>query len=228
MPLLSLTAACEDLRQGAYFAIGMSAQTVYNDLDKTMLARLGTLDATGIYGAAYRVVEVSFSPVNALLGAAYPRFFRIGVDGIKAGLRFARPLMLKAFLFSSLLCLILMVTAGLLPLVLGQQFAFAAVALRWLALILPLRSIHAFLSDVLTTTGRQGLRTIIQISVACLNALLNLWAIPAYSWRGAVFTSLGSEAVLALTVGLAVWIIARNSDSPDRREETPLSQEVFG
>ena len=41
-----------EVREGFYFSAGLSAQTIYNDLDKTMLARLGTLQATGIYGAA--------------------------------------------------------------------------------------------------------------------------------------------------------------------------------
>ena len=39
-----------------------------------MLARLGTLEATGIYGAAYRLIDVSFAPVASLLTAAYAVF----------------------------------------------------------------------------------------------------------------------------------------------------------
>src|SRR5208283_1522712 len=48
-----------EMREGFYFSAGQTAQTVYNDIDKTMLARLGTLEATGIYGAAYRLIDVS-------------------------------------------------------------------------------------------------------------------------------------------------------------------------
>jgi len=43
-----------ELREGFYFSASLCAQTVYNDIDKTMLASLSTLEATGIYGAAYQ------------------------------------------------------------------------------------------------------------------------------------------------------------------------------
>ena len=36
-----------------------------------MLARLGTLQATGIYGAAYRLIDVTFVPVSSLLTASF-------------------------------------------------------------------------------------------------------------------------------------------------------------
>ena len=31
---------------------------------------------TGIYGAAYRFIDVSMTPVRSLISAAYPRFFK--------------------------------------------------------------------------------------------------------------------------------------------------------
>ncbi|HEY3614125.1 MAG TPA: oligosaccharide flippase family protein, partial [Gaiellales bacterium] len=40
------------VRLGAYFAVSASATTIYGDIDKTMLGRLATFEATGIYAAA--------------------------------------------------------------------------------------------------------------------------------------------------------------------------------
>jgi O-antigen/teichoic acid export membrane protein len=62
-----------------------SAQSFYNDIDKTMPARLGTLDETGIYSAAYRLIDIAFIPVRAVLNAALPGFFHNGVEGISGG-----------------------------------------------------------------------------------------------------------------------------------------------
>ena len=67
-----------EFKEGFYFAVSQASQTIYNDLDKTMLVRLGGLEATGIYGAAYRIVDVSFAPVGALTQATLARFFRHG------------------------------------------------------------------------------------------------------------------------------------------------------
>jgi hypothetical protein len=45
--------------------------------------------------------------------------------------------------------------------------------------------------------------------VAVFNVLINLWIIPLYSWRGAAWSSLASDALLALGTGLAVFMVAR-------------------
>ena len=67
-----------ELAEGFFFSASLSSQTIYNDIDKTMMAKLSTLDATGIYGAAYRLIEVAILPVRSLLSAAYASFFRHG------------------------------------------------------------------------------------------------------------------------------------------------------
>jgi O-antigen/teichoic acid export membrane protein len=126
------------------------------------------------------------------------------------------------FVFSCALSIALCASAGLLPTVLGAQYAEAATALRWLAPILPLRSIHAFYSDVLTSVGRQGLRTALQVGVAVVNAVANLWLIPAFSWKGAAWSSVGCDALLVLLAVSAVHLVLRSSARisllPDVRE----------
>ena len=78
----------------------MSAQTVYNDIDKTMLARFSTLDATGIYAAAYRIIDVSFTPVRSVLNAAYANFFRHGKGGIAVSYSYAKRILPKVMGYS--------------------------------------------------------------------------------------------------------------------------------
>jgi O-antigen/teichoic acid export membrane protein len=71
-----------------------------------------------------------------------------------------------------------------------------------------LKAVHYFLSDTLTGTGYQALRSSIQASVAVFNVLINLWLIPTYSWRGAAWASLASDGLLAVSVAIAVAILA--------------------
>src|SRR5439155_9872263 len=91
-PALDLRRLRAELGEGALFAASLSAQSVYNDLDKTLLARLSALSSTGIYGAAYRILDVAFLPVRSLLFAAYAHFFRHGARGIAGTAAFARRL----------------------------------------------------------------------------------------------------------------------------------------
>jgi hypothetical protein len=48
----------------------------------------------------------------------------------------------------------------------------------------------------------------VQAGVAIFNVLVNLWIIPAYSWRGAAWSSIASDALLLTGVGTAVWLIS--------------------
>lgn len=185
-----------EVREGFYFSVAQSAQTIYNDIDKAMLARLSTLEATGIYGAAYRLIDVSFAPVTSLLTAAYPNFFRVGMDGIPATLRYVRPLIVRALGYSTLVAVALLAGAGVVPLILGGEYRLTSEALRWLAVLPLLKAVHSFLADALTGAGYQALRTVICAGVAVFNVCVNLWAIPAYSWRGAAWSSIASDGLL--------------------------------
>jgi O-antigen/teichoic acid export membrane protein len=71
--------------------------------------------------------------------------------------------------------------------------------------------VHFFLSDALSGAGHQGLRSAIQIGVALFNVLINFWLIPAYSWRGAAWSSIASDALLALGIGTAVLVLSRRA-----------------
>jgi O-antigen/teichoic acid export membrane protein len=200
-----------EAREGFYFSVSQSAQTIYNDIDKTMLARMGTLDATGIYGAAYRLIDVCFVPVSALLWSTYPSFFRAGARGISGSFGYAKPLLLRTLVYSSFVCMLILLLAGYVPHVIGSEYARSAEALRWLAPLPVLKGLHYFLSDSLTGAGHQGLRTAIQAAVAAFNVLVNLWIIPAYSWRGAAWSSIATDALLVIGAGAAVLILSRSS-----------------
>ena len=198
IPKVELAALRADIAEGVFFSIGSSATTIYNDIDKVMLSKLSDFGSTGIYGAAYRVIDVSMTPVRSLVGAAYPEFFRRGVNGVGATYSYARSLIAKSSIFGLFTFAALWLLAPALPHILGHRYEAAIPALRWLALIPFLRCVHVFLGDALSGAGFQRTRTGIQVFVAVLNVALNLLILPKYSWRGAAWTSLGCDATLML------------------------------
>jgi O-antigen/teichoic acid export membrane protein len=195
-PATDLQALREDVAEGVFFSIAGSATTVYNDIDKIMLSRLADLAATGVYGAAYRVIDVTMTPVRSLAAAAYPQFFRKGVDGMAATYPYALSLIAKTSLYGVLASAGLWLLAPLLPHVLGSKYEAVVPAVRWLALIPLLRCVHSFLADALSGAGFQRTRTSIQAGVAVVNVVANLAILPRYSWRGAAWTSLGCDGLL--------------------------------
>jgi len=217
-----------ELREGFYFASGLSAQNVYNDIDKSMLARLSTLTATGIYGAAYRLIDVSFVPVRSLLAASYPHFFRHGERGIRSSLSVARRLLPVAAGYATIAGLLLYAGAPILPRLLGREFEASIEATRLLAILPLLKAIHYFAADTLTGAGYNGQRTAAHIAVALFNVGINIPLIVHFSWRGAAWSSIASDGLLALILWLTLWILCRREDHVLRPVTTPLAVAVGG
>jgi O-antigen/teichoic acid export membrane protein len=210
-PYLNLPALQKDVAEGVFFSIANSATTIYNDIDKIMLSRLASLEATGVYAAAYRVIDVSMAPVRSLAAAAYPQFFRKGTGGISATYQYALSLIAKAALYGSIASAGLWLCAPILPHILGSKYDEVAPAIRWLALIPFLRCLHSFMADALSGGGFQRTRTGIHVLVALVNIGLNLVILPRYSWRGAAWTSLGSDGLLVLLFWSAAYAYRRHN-----------------
>lgn len=225
-PRFDMLEMLSDLAEGFHFATGLSAQTIYNDLDKTMLSRLSTLDATGIYAAAYRLIDVAFVPVRSLLWAASPGYFRAGEHGIRASVGYLKRLLPKAVAYALLVFLVLMAAAPLIPRILGPEYARSVEALRWLALLPLMRTIHTLYGDALAVTGHQKVRMHLQVLIAVGNFLINLVVIPMYSWRGAVWSSLASDFLLLIAMVSAVTLLARENDAKSMVPQYALDPSV--
>lgn len=198
-----------DLAPGGLFAVSLAADTVYADIDKTMLSSLATNEAAGLYAAAYRAVNMAFVPLQALFYATYARFFRHGAGGIRRSLGFAARLLPATTVYAVAAGGGLFVVAPLLPLVLGEDFREAVSALRWLTPLPLLASLQYLAADTLTGAGHQAWRSALQVGVAAGNVGLNLWLLPRYAWRGAAWSTLACAAALALGLWLLVWLLAK-------------------
>jgi O-antigen/teichoic acid export membrane protein len=209
---LDLSRIRREVREGSYFSVSISAQTIYNDIDKTMLVRLSNTDAAGIYAAAYRLVDVTMVPIQSLLAAAYPRFFQHGSEGgAKATTQYARRFLPRVSLYGIVAVVALFVFSPALPWFLGPEYNRTVEALRWLAPLPLFKIFHRFFADALTGAGYQGVRTCTQVVVAVLNVLVNLWIIRWFSWRGAAWSSLLCDGVLAVSLYCALSLLSRKS-----------------
>lgn len=212
-PEVRLSRLFTEIEEGLCFAASLSAQTIYNDIDKTMVARLASLQAAGIYGAAYRLIDVAFIPVRALLNAAYPTYFRRGVHGLHSSLQYGKRLLMITLPYPICICFLLISCAGTVPLVLGRDYSYVPTALQWLAIIPLFKTLQFFVADALTGAGHQGVRTLCQAGVAVLNVVVNLWVIPAYGWRGAAWSSLLSDGLLVLALWSGAALLLRRREN---------------
>ncbi len=205
------------VREGFHFATVEAAQMVYTSIDKTMLARLASVEAAAIYAVAFRFIEAAMLPIRALAAAAYPEFFRRGIDGVTSAYQFARQILRRSVAYGIVVSIALFLAAGFVPLIMGAGYASSSTALRMLCLLPLIKSIHASLTDVLTGANYQWQRSTTQILVAVFNVIANLWLIRAFSWRGAACSTVLTDLLLMV----ALYLIIRRHLRRETQTESP-------
>jgi O-antigen/teichoic acid export membrane protein len=221
-PVIRFNYTTRDVRDGFFFAAGISAQNVYNDIDKVMLGRLvPDLSATGIYSAAYRVIDVLLVPIRSIGQAAYPKFFKHGARGVRSSAKVAQQLLPPALSYGALAGIAMFLVAPLLPHLLGHDFDQAAGAVRWLSLLPVLKSVQFAAADALTGAGFQATRTLLQVIVAAINIGINFPLITHYSWRGAAWSSLICDGLLSVVLWVLIFHLRKRADD---RTPTPVPE----
>jgi O-antigen/teichoic acid export membrane protein len=198
------------IREGIIFSVWGLAEKMYVDADKLMLARLASVDATGLYSAGNRVVDFLFLPLYALLNAAAPRFFRAGYDGTQGALKYAKQVAPTTIVFGAVAGLSLFVAAPLLPIVLGDDYAPAAEITRWLCWLPLVSSPRLLLQYALATSGRHKIGMIAVAIGGGANVLLNFWLIAPFGWRGAVGATYTAEILMAAVMARSMQYISIN------------------
>jgi O-antigen/teichoic acid export membrane protein len=197
--------------EGFVFAISGSTTAVYNDIDKVVLSHFGMDQANGIYSMAYRVVNIGTMPISAIVSAAFPRFFREGVKGIKATIPMARQLLRRTALLGIGISAAMFLCAPIIPHLVGKSYAESVSALRWLCLIPFFRCFHLSAGDAIAGAGHQKYRLLSQSIAAIGNLLLNLYLVPRYSWLGAAWASLATDGTLGVMNWLAIIFLSKRS-----------------
>ncbi len=193
----------DNIKKGFFFSLSSSASGVSAQLDRTMLISLADPVAAGIYSAGYRFIDMGKIPIFSIQGASYARFFKYGESGIKGTVSFAQKLLPLILAYSGVALIALLLLSPFVPRLLGEKFAEASSVVIWLAPIHLLYGLEYLASDSLTGAGFQGTRSYVQVAAAFLNVGLNLYLIPIYSWRGAIWATLISESLKTVLL----WII---------------------
>ena len=206
-----------DWSEGFSFSLSNSSISLYNDIDKTFLVSLGQTFAAGIYGAAYRVVDVATAPLYSVYAAATPRLFREGGEGVEQAHALSNRILRRMILYGAGASAALFFGAGLLPALIGPSFQESVTALRWLCLLPLLRVLHYAWGTTITASASQWNRTATQIGAAALNLALCAWMIPRWSWQGAAWASLLTDGSLAALSWVVLSSLRRLHSTPSWR-----------
>jgi len=202
-PAFSLPLLRQRTGEGVVFAVSVSTGGIYNNFDKAMLGHYGMNAANGIYTMAYRVVDICTLPITSVHAAAFPRFFKKGVGGVRNTTSYALRILRRTAPLAFASTVVMVLAAPVIPHLVGKGFGEGVSALRWLCLLPVFRSFHLSAGDALTGAGHQNLRLSTQASAALFNFVVNLFLIPHYGWLGAAWSSLATDGLL----GIANWTV---------------------
>lgn len=178
---------------------------VYFRVDTLLLALLRDAEEVGLYGAAYKFLELSEFVVSAFALSLLPPLTRFVATRDPR----ARGLVQKGFD-------LLMAVAGPLAVILyvfaedivvasaGPKFRDGAVALQILAPYVLFSFANGLFFRVLIASGRD--RTLLGLSsgILVVNVALNMALIPEYGFKAAAWSSVASEALVLVPMALAV------------------------
>lgn len=188
--------------------------------DKVVLGAAGYKSELGLYGAAFRVVQMGMMPLRAMDIAVFHRFLQSDSSAFGQHTRRARN-----YSYASIL-VILPIAAGLwlfapqLELVLGEEFAGSVEMMRWLVLWLPIRAISGAPMNGLLGLGRLGLRLVVLIAGAATAVTIYVLVIPGVGWEGAVLGTIVGELALVIGGWIALVWAQRQHDDRVRADAT--------
>jgi O-antigen/teichoic acid export membrane protein len=190
---------------GFPFALNNSMSTVYVRIDVVFLSYWATNAIVGLYDAANNLtmrLNILARTVNVAL---YPFLSSEFAKDKQSLQRYTAKTVRLLVVLGTLLAAVLWTFSDkIVILVYGSKFVAAIQAVKWLALIIPLRFIDTSLEVALNASNREGKRAIAIIVAALTNLLLDIILIPSYQMMGAVYATVLTECVLC---AMFVWFL---------------------
>ena len=182
--------------------VGLAITQVYFRVDTVLIALLRPASEVGLYGAAYKFIELTQGLGYAVFVSMFPalssfaarrdaRFASLAQKGFDVVLAAAVPLTVATAYAAR----------ELLDATAGHRYGPAAGALRILAFYPLLAFVDGLLWRLLIATHHEKTLLAIGVSILSVNVAANLVFIPIYGYKAAAVTSIASEA-FSLAIGL--------------------------
>ena len=196
------------LKKSWPLAITIFFNVIYLKTDILILSLTHTQSEVGIYGAAYRVIEVLITFPFMFAGIVLPILTMAWAKNSKE--KFGK-IMQKSFDFVLILSLpmffgVLFEGKRIMSLLAGSEFVISSKPL----VVLMLANIFVYLSCILAhgiiAAGKQQKLIFAYVLTALTTMPLYFYLIPKYSYMGAAWATVYSEAVITV---LAAWVLSK-------------------
>jgi O-antigen/teichoic acid export membrane protein len=193
---------------GSSFVLGLAIaiSLIYFRVDAMLLALVRPAEEVGLYGAAYKFIELSGLVISAAAASVFPPLTRFVASGDTER---ARELVQKAFdallaAGAPLAIAMIAFSEEIVVWTAGAEFREGGVALALLAPYVLVFFASGVLWRVLIATDRDRALLKMAVAVLALNVVLNLVFLPIYGFKAAAVIAVASEAAVAVPIALIV------------------------
>lgn len=188
------------MRRSWPLAVTIAFNLIYLKTDTLILSLVKTEGEVGLYGAAYKVIDVLVTLPFMFLGIILPL---LTSSWLKKELESFKNIAQKSFDFLILLALPISIGAQFLAtdivrVIAGEEFAAAGEILKILILAASLIFISCLFSHIIIAVNKQTKIIGAYIFTGLTSVALYFWLIPRYSYIGAAWGTVYSELCITL------------------------------
>jgi O-antigen/teichoic acid export membrane protein len=178
---------------------------IYFRIDALLLSLLRASREVGLYGAAYKFIELAEMTAAFLPTSVFPALTRYVAEGDPR----VRPLVQRAFdlllaTAAPLTVAMIAFPSEIISVTAGEDFVDAAPALQILAPYVLFSFVAQLLWRTLLAAHRDRSLLVIAVVILVLNVALNVALIPAYGYKAAAVTSVASQIVASALIAVVV------------------------
>jgi O-antigen/teichoic acid export membrane protein len=194
------------LKMGIPFALVTIFVTIYYYIDTLILTAYCGKEIVGYYNASYRLVEGPLFIISALTTALFPAASKLFTQDKHKLKDLMNMLFQRVVLIGFTLSFVIAFFSDqLIGLIYGIEYQKASQALPVLIFSVSIIMPSTILGTAIRAMDKQAISAWVTGLGAFLNVVLNLIVIPRYSFVGAAWTTLTTEAFVLITYFVLVW-----------------------
>ncbi len=176
-------------------ALSVIFNTIYLQADRVILPLYVSQTQVGLYGAAYRVLDIVIQVAAIVMGLLMPLITYSWSRGMRDKFteRYQIGVDLIAFLLFPMIVGIYVLANPLMQLIGGPSFAGGGIMLKWLSISILGTSFGMTFGHIVLAINRQKEALVVYGSDALLSLIGYLIFIPRFGWMGAVGVTIFSE-----------------------------------
>lgn len=202
-PRLKNQGGFRSLAEGLLFSFGNFSKNAYNDIDKIMLSNMAGSYEAGLYGVMYKIGNSIKLPLDTYLLITFPNYFKLSHRDIKYSFIFYLKKLKLYLLFAMVSVGLAFVMFMLIPYVFPKYEAGSSLLVIFSSSFL-LKALYMPLADILTSSGKQAIRTKLQVLIGLINVAINIYLIKVYGMYGAMFSTILCELILLVLFALEI------------------------